>query len=162
MILDSRNEFADAVSLNTGAAGTYLIGSQIDVSLTGVSTTPGHIGAIEDLYLVLSVDTGIAAGSAGTVQFILASDDSASIATNGTATVHYTSPAFVTGAGTGTTTLKAGTVLAVIELPKSFTYERYLGILQVTGTTAVTAGKINAFLTQGPAMWAPFDAPASA
>lgn len=162
MIFDSRNEFADAVALNTGAAGTYLIGSQIDVSLAGVSTTPGHIGAIDDMYLVISVDTGITAGTAGTVQFQLASDDTASIATNGTATVHFTTAAFATGTGTGTGALKAGTVLAVIELPKSFSYERYLGVLQVTGTAAVTAGKVNAFLTGDPALWAAFDAPASA
>ena len=162
MIFDSRNEFCDAVSLNTGAAGTYLLGSQIDMSLTGVSTSPGHVGAIDDMYLVITVDTGITAASAGTVQFKLASDDTASIATNGTATEHFSTAAFVTGSGTGTTTLKAGTVLAIIEMPKSFSYERYLGVLQVTGTTAISAGKINAFLTGDPALWAAFDAPASA
>lgn len=162
MIFDARNEFCDAVSLNTGAAGTYLIGSQIDVSLAGVSTSPGNIGAIDDVYLVISVDTGIGAGSAGTVQFQLASDDTASIATNGTATVHLTTAAFATGTGTAAGALKAGTVLAVMEMPKAFNYERYLGILQVTGTTAISAGKINAFLTTDPAVWAAFDSPAQA
>jgi hypothetical protein len=162
MIIDSRNEFADAVALNTGAAGTYLIGSQIDVSVTGASATPGHIGAVDDMYLVIAVDTGIAAASAGTVQFQLASDDTASVAVNGTATVHFTTAAFVTGAATGTGALKAGTVLAIMELPKSFSYERYLGVLQVTGTTAISAGKINAFLTADPALWASFDAPSQA
>lgn len=162
MILDERTEFADAVALNTGAAGTYLIGDQVDVSLAGVSATPGHIGAVDDLYLVIQVDTGITAGSAGTVQFQLVSDDSASVATNGTATVHLTTAAFATGTGTGTTTLKAGTVLACMELPKTFSYERYLGLLQVTGTAAITAGKINAFLTPDPALWAAFDSPSQA
>lgn len=162
MILDSRNEFCDAVSLNTGAAGTYLIGNQIDMSLAGVSTSPGLVGAIDDMYLVISVDTGIGAGSAGTVQFQLVSDDSASIATNGTATVHAVTAAFATGTGTAAGALKAGTVLAVIEMPKAFNYERYLGILQVTGTAAVTAGKVNAFLTTDPAMWAAFDSPPQA
>ena len=33
MILDERNEFADAVALNTGAAGSYLIGDQIDLGV---------------------------------------------------------------------------------------------------------------------------------
>lgn len=162
MILDSRNEFADALALNTGAAGTYLLGNQIDVSLAGVSTTPGNIGAVDDVYLVISVDTGITAGSAGTVQFQLVSDDTAGVATNGTATVHLTTPAFVTGTGTGTGTLKAGTTLFVAKLPKAFNYERYLGLLQVTGTAAITAGKINAFLTSDPAVWAAFDSPAQA
>ena len=162
MILDARNEFCDAVALNTGAAGTYLLGSQIDASLAGVAVTPGLIGAIEDIYLMITVDTGITAGSAGTIQFKLASDDTAAVATNGTATDHIATAAFVTGAGTGTTTLKPGTVLACVEMPKGFNYERYLGILQVTGTTAISAGKINAFLTTDPAMWAAFDSPAQA
>lgn len=157
MILDSRNEFCDAVALNTGAAGSYLLGNQID---QGTAPTPGPgIGHGDSLYLVIAVDTGITAGSAGTVSFSLVSDDSAAIATNGTATVHFTTAAFVTGTGTGTTTLKAGTVLAVVELPRAFNYERYLGILQTTGTAAITAGKINAFLTKDPAGWAAHDAP---
>lgn len=162
MILDKRNEFCDAVSLNTGAAGTYLLGDQIDVSLAGVATAPGQIGAVDGIYLVITVDTGIAAGSAGTVSFSLVSDDTASIATNGTATVHFTTQAFITGTGTATGALKAGTVLAAVQLPKSFAYERYLGILQTTGTTAITAGKINAFLTADPALWAAYDAPTQA
>ena len=159
MILDSRNEFCDAVALNTGAAGTYLLGNQIDL---GAVAAPGPVGAIDDMYLVITVDTGITAGSAGTVQFQLASDDSASVATNGTATVHAMTAAFATGTGTGTGALKAGTTLAVIEMPKGFNYERYLGILQVTGTAAVTAGKINAFLTPDPALWAAYDSPTQA
>ena len=163
MIFDSRNEFCDATSLNTGAAGTYLLGNQIDVSLAGVSTTPGNIGAIDDMYLVITVDTGIeVASSTGTVSFSLVSDDSASIATNGTATVHATTAAFATSTTSDTTTLKAGTTLAVIEMPKAFNYERYLGILQTTGTTAISAGKINAFLTADPAVWAAFDSPSQA
>lgn len=149
MIVDSRNEFCDATSLNTGAAGTYLIGSQID---TGAAN---NIGALDDLHLVIQVQTGITAGAAGTVAFSLASDDSASIATNGTATVHFTTAAFTTG----TSAIAAGTVLACVPMPKGFNYERYLGILQVTGTQAITAGKIDAFLTPNPAQWAAYDSP---
>ena len=156
MILDSRNEFCDAVALNTGAAGSYLLGNQID---QGVTASPGPAGHGTELYLVIAVDTGITAGSAGTVSFSLVSDDSASIATNGTATVHFTTAAFVTGTGTGTTTLKPGPVLAVVALPRAFNYERYLGVLQTTGTAAITAGKINAFLTTDPTGWAAYDAP---
>lgn len=148
MILDSRNEFCDAVSLNTGAAGTYLIGSQIDTGLAN------NIGAIDDLYLVIQVQTGITAAAAGTVSFSLASDDSAAISTS-TSTVHFTTAASVTG----TTAIAAGTVLACVALPKGFTYERYLGILQTTGTAAITAGKIDAFLTPNPAQWAAYDSP---
>jgi hypothetical protein len=144
MILDSRNEFADAVSLNTGAAGTYLIGSQIDLT-----TVAGGLGYGDQLYLVVSVDTGINAASAGTVQFQLASDDSASIATDGTATILASSPALVTSTTSGNAggSLAAGKTLWVVELPIVPEAERYLGIRQVTGTAAISAGKINAFLT---------------
>lgn len=139
MILDERLEICDATSLNTGAAGTYLLGDQIDL---GVAR---DVGAGEPLYLVITVDTAITtAGSAGTVQFQLASDASASIATDGSASVHASSKAWVTGS----TPIPAGTVLLCVALPMEGTvYERYLGLLQVTGTTALNAGKINAFLT---------------
>lgn len=151
MILDSLNEFCDATALNTGAAGTYLIGNQIDL---GAGDKP--IGATDCAYVVLTVDTGITvASSTGTVQFLLASDSTASIATDGSATVHMMTKAWATS----TTAIAAGTVLGVFELPPGFTYERYLGILQVTGTTAVNAGKINAFITYDPAVWAAYDSP---
>lgn len=151
MILDKRTEFADAVALNTGAAGTYLIGSQVDL---GVAR---NVGNGEPLYLVITVDTAITAGASGTVAFSLASDDSAAVSTS-TSTIHFTTPAFAVGAG-----IAAGTVLAAIALPADGNaYEQFLGILQITGVAAVTAGKINAFLTHDVAKWIAYDSPAQA
>jgi hypothetical protein len=148
MILDKRNEFCDAVALNTGAAGTYLVGDQIDL---GVARDMGNG---EPMYLVITVDTLPTSGGAATAQFQLASDASASIATNGTATVHLETKAFAISE------MAAGTMLAAIALPlEGVAYERYLGILQVTGTAAFTAGKINAFLTHDVAKWKSYDAP---
>lgn len=140
MIIDKRMELCDAVSLNTGAAATYLLGDQVDL---GVAR---DVGDGEDLFFVVTVDTAITtAGAAGTLTLQLASDDSAAIATNGTATVHAQSKAWVTGA----TPIAAGTVLFCVALPKEgAVYERYLGLLQVTGTTALNAGKINAFFSK--------------
>lgn len=156
MILDERTEFCDAQALNTGGAATYNIGDQIDLGLAGRGI--GEAG--DQLYLVLQVATGIAAGSAGTVQFQLVSDDSGTPATNGTQSIHLQTRAFTTGTGTGTGALKAGTVLGVFALPiEGVTYERYLGIQQVTGTAALTAGAIDAFLTPTPAAWKAYDAP---
>ena len=148
MILDKRTEFADAVALNTGAAGTYLIGSQLDLSEVR------DVGNGKEIYLVVTVATGIElASSTGTVAFKLASDDSAAVSTS-TSTVHYTSPEFATSTTTDTTTLAAGTVLFAVPLPlEGNAYERYLGILQVTGTTAISAGAINAFLTFDVQKW---------
>jgi hypothetical protein len=141
MIMDSRLEFADAVALNTGAAGTYLIGSQVDLGADGVNDVDG-------LYLVVNVDTAATSGGSATLQISLASDDTASISTT-TSTIHYTSPAIPVAS------LTAGYFVCKVELPKG-TYERYLGILQVTGTAAFTAGKVNAFLTNDPYTWKSF------
>lgn len=148
MILDKRTEFCDATALNTGVAGTYLIGSQIDIG------TVRDVGAGSEVYFVVTVATGIElASSTGTVAFKLASDDSASVSTS-TSTVHYTSPEFATSTTTDTTTLAAGTVLFAVPLPlEGNAYERYLGILQVTGSTAISAGAINAFLTTDVQKW---------
>ena len=151
MILDKRNEFCDATALNTGAAGTYLIGDQIDLGAAR------DVGNGEPLYLVITVDTPPTSAGAATAQFTLASDNTASIATDGTASVHFQTKAFTIAEMT------AGAVLAAVPLPlEGVAYERFLGILQTTGTAAFTGGKINAFLTHDVAKWkshaAPFQA----
>lgn len=153
MILDSRNEFADAVALNTGAAGTYLIGSQIDLTagLAIGGNTIAYPGNSDGLYLVVMVDTAATSGGSATLQIKLASDDTASISTT-TSTVHFVSDAIAVA------NLTAGAVVCCVELPRG-TYERYLGILQVTGTAAFTAGKLNAFLTMDPKTFTPIAAP---
>ena len=157
MIIDKRTEFCDAVSCNTGAAGTYNLGDVIDL---GAVSPSRDLGGDMALYLVVTVDTGITtAGSAGTVAFQLISDAQDAPLTNGTQTVHAVSRAFVTGA----TAIAAGTVLFAIQLPiEGAVYERYLGIQQVTGTTALNAGKINAFLTEDVARWKAYDSPTQA
>lgn len=142
MILDERGEFCDATALNTGAAGSYLIGDVIDTQNDGINDVDG-------LYLVIQVDTAVTSGGSATVQFHLASDAGATIATDGTATYHYSGPAIAKA------TLIAGYQVACVELPKG-TYERYLGILQTTAVAALTAGKVNAFLTNDPKSWKAF------
>jgi len=149
MILDRLNEFCDATALNTGAAGTYLLGNQIDLGLAARDVGVGESA----MFLVIQVSTGITvASSTGTVSFSLASDDSAAISTS-TASIHATSRAWATS----TSAIAAGTVLFCIQLPPAGTvYERYLGILQTTGTTALNAGAIDAFLTTDVAKWKPY------
>jgi len=150
MIMDERNEFADATSV-AAAAGTALIGDVIDLG-----TVARDIGNGQPMYLVITTDTEIiTGGSAGTLQFILASDAQAAIATDGTATVHWASQAFVTDdAAVNAVQFNAGGVIACIALPlQGPVYERFLGILAVTATTTTTAGKINAFLTPDPIGW---------
>jgi hypothetical protein len=144
MILDERTEFADATALNTGAPGTFNIGDVIDTRSASIdpNVTKDHEGS--DLYLVIQVDT-TATGGATTGQFRLVSDD---VATPDlvTATVHYTGPAIAVAS------LVAGYRYCAVRLP-SGSYERYIGIQQITGGAAFTAGKVNAFLTSDPALW---------
>lgn len=150
MILDKRTEFADAVAVNTGAAGTYLVGNQIDLG-----AAQRDVGNGEPIYLVISAAEAITAGASGTLKFALASDAQAAIATDGSATVHIETPVYTVGAG-----IAAGTVLAAVALPiEGKVYERYLGILQTTGAAAATAGKIDAFLTLDVAKWKAYDSP---
>lgn len=142
MITDKYNTFAKATALNTGAAGTYLLGDVIDL------TVETDIGQSTELYLVVTVETTATSAGAATLEIQLASDAQAAIATDGSATVHAKSATFAV------TDLSAGVNIMKIELPREgLAYERYLGILQVTGVAAFTAGAINAFLTPNPSGW---------
>lgn len=147
MIMDDRLEFADALSV-AAVAGTALIGDVVD---TGAIAR--DIGSGKDLWFVITVDTEIiTGGGAGTIQFQLVSDAQAAIATDGSASVHYSSKAFVTGnAASNDSQLNAGEVTVAVAVPmQGVVYERFLGVLAIIATTTVTAGKINAFLTYDP------------
>lgn len=141
MIMDEFNEFCDATALNTGAAGTYLIGDVIDLGVDGLD-----LGAGEDLYCVMKVATTATSGGSATGTFKLASDSTAAIDTAGNATEHFVTDAIPVA------TLVAGYQIAAFRLPAG-TYERYLGILQTTGTAAFTAGAVDVFLTKDIAAW---------
>lgn len=150
MIMDERNEFADAASV-AAAAGTALIGDVIDLGATA-----RDMGSGQPLYLVITTDTEIiTGGAAGTIKFQLASDAQAAIATDGSASVHIDTGTFITDdAAANDSQMNAGGVIFCGPLPRQGrVYERYLGILAVIATTTVTAGKINAFLTLDPSKW---------
>jgi hypothetical protein len=148
MILDERTEFCDATALNTGAAGNYLIGDVVDL---GVAR---DLGGDMATYLVITVDTTATSGGSATGQFNLVTDDNASL----------TSPTTLVSSKAWTVaTMTAGTVLMAVQLPLEGTaYERYIGIQQVTGTAAFTAGKVNAFVTMDVARWKAYDSPSQA
>ena len=154
MILDERSEFADAVSV-AATAGTTLIGDVMDLGTDGVNQ-------VNDLYLVIQTSTEIiTGGTAGTIQFFLCSDAAATLASAVVAncTTHYASPILITDdSAANSTQLNAGEYITVIQVPRGV-YERYLGILCTVGTTTVTAGAINAFLTPEAPAWKAYDAP---
>lgn len=141
MILDERTEFCDATSLNTGAAADYVIGDSIDLGLAA-----RDIGNGDGLWFVVTVDTTATSGGAATLAVSLATDDNSSLSS---ATKIVTSPVIAVAS------LTAGTNVFTVKVP-SATYERFIGIVQTTGTAAFTAGKINAFLTNDIAKWKPY------
>lgn len=156
MILSNLDLFAaPATALNTGGAGSYLVGDVIDLGTpngpTAVtsSTVFRDIGGADPLFLVIQIDTAVTSAGAATVQFKLVSDAQAAIATDGTASEHFVTAAIAKA------TLIIGYRVCAVQLPRDggVPYERYLGILQVTGTAALTAGAFSAFLTRDPSLW---------
>ena len=146
-ILDERSEFCDATALNTGGAASYLIGDVYDSNpCTTAPNTTQDLGTGTDLYLVVTVDTSVTSGGAGTYAFKLCSDAQAAIAVDGTQTIHFAT-ALIPKA-----TLVAGYQVCCVKLP-SGSYERYIGVVQETAVAAATAGKVNAFLTSDPGLY---------
>lgn len=149
MIMDERTEFADATALNTGGAGSYLVGDVYDTGGDGWNIADG-------LYLVIIVATTATSGGSATGQFHLCSDAQAAIAVDGSATYHFSTDAIPVA------TLAAGYRVCAVRLPHG-EYERYVGIVQTTATAAFTAGAIDAFLTPDVSQWKAFaNAPSAA
>jgi hypothetical protein len=141
MILDERTEFCDATALNTGGAGSYLVGDQIDLTLAR------DIGRGEPIYFVITIDTTLV-GATNTTSFSLCSDAQAAIAVDGSQTTHFTSQVFAVA------TLVAGFMPVCVAVPwEGAVYERYVGVVHTTAVAALSAGKINAFLTHDAAKW---------
>ena len=142
MITDKLNTFALNTAMNTGGAGSYLIGDVIDMQ------NLRDLGQGNPLYLVIQVSTAATSGGSATASFSLVSDAQAAIAVNGTATVHVTSPVIPVAS------LTLGRSILVVALPmEGNTYERFVGILQTTAAAAFTGGTIDAFLTMDVAKW---------
>lgn len=146
MLMDERTEFADATALNTGAAGSYLVGDVIDLDPCEVSPNVVQDLQGSELFLVIQVATPPTSGGAATAAFSLASDAQAAIAVDGSQTEHFRTKAF------SIAEMAAGAILACVKLPRG-SYERYLGVVQTTAVAAFTGGAINAFLTADPAIW---------
>jgi hypothetical protein len=140
MIMSVRDEFCSKTALWTAGTGLALVGNVIDSSVVR------DLGSGRPVYLVILVDTAVTSAGAATVEFDLVSDAQAAIAVDGSASVHFKSTAFPKAS------LIAGFAAVVVALPFNggVPYEQFLGILQNVGTAALTAGKINAFLTLDP------------
>lgn len=147
MILDERTEFADATALGA-STGLRLVGDVIDLGTDGINE-------VDHIEFYVSVDTAVTSAGTTTVQFLLASDAAAAIATDGSATVHFASGSIDKAA------LTVGAMPVKVTLPKG-QYERYLGVLANVGTTAVTTGAVSAGFTPLAPTWKAFDSPSQA
>lgn len=143
MIIDKRATFADGTSAALGLGLSALIGDVYD--RRAATTNPNVVADQEgsDIYLVIQVKTTFV-GATSTTRFELSSDSTENLATS--RTIHFVTPTFPVAS------LVAGALLACVRLP-SGSYERYIGIFEVNGVAAVTAGNINAFLTIDPALY---------
>lgn len=135
MIIDKNLQIATALALPTGL-GLGLVGDQIPLGSIGRDPANGR-----PLHLVISVTSAILSAGAATVEFQLVSDAQAAIAVDGTATVHSKTHAFPKA------TLVAGFQIAIPLPPQFPAYEAFIGLISNVGTAALTAGSINAFVT---------------
>lgn len=138
MILDERTEFCDATALNTGGAGSYLLGDHIDTSIAR------DLGNGKDVEFVVSVDTTATSGGSATLTVNLITSANSDMSSP---TVIVGSPTFALAA------ITAGTTLFRVQIPASANWARYVGVQQVTGTAAFTGGAVSAFLTPAAANW---------
>lgn len=143
MILDERNEFADATSVGTPNNTTVNVGDVIDLGIPA-----RDVGQGQPVYLVIQVTTAIGSGGAATVSFLLSSDSTGTIAVDGSQTVHWESDIFALA------TLVAGFQLVVALPMENPEYEQFLGVqVRENAGQALNAGAINAFLTLDPPGW---------
>jgi hypothetical protein len=134
MLSDTRAQFCAATALNTGGAGSYLIGDTIDLSDIASDLGPGG----RDLFLVVSMATNATSGGSATAQFALVTDAADSFGSPAVIAVSDVLPV---------ASMVAGSYAWVLQVPHRGAYERYLRLRQTTGTAAFNGGTINAFFT---------------
>lgn len=140
MILDKLVEFCDATAIAAATAGAGICGNYIDMG--DAKQFPGYS---DGAYVVIRMQTAADGGVGASKQFLLQSSTLTAL-TGGTTKVHYTTPAIVFGS------LTAGALVAAFELPKD-TYQRYLGLWMINSVDTISAGNVDAFITNDPAFW---------
>ncbi len=134
MIMDNLTKFCQDEAA-FGTAATRLEGSQIDLGVAARS-----VGMGTPVYVIIVVEVAFSGGTS--VNFIVASDATAAVATDGSASVHGQTGAIAVA------DLTLGKRF-VIPLTTGVEYEQFLGLLVTTvGTT--TVGSITAFISPDP------------
>lgn len=140
-ITDKLSTFGLAEALNTGAAGSYILGDALDLQ------NARDIANGRPLYVVISVSTTATSGGSATGAFsILAAAADPAITSDNVL--------LATGA-IAVADMTAGDTLAVLALPMegAVAYTQYIGLMQTTAVAAFTAGAINAYITMDPPVW---------
>src|SRR5690606_33549460 len=107
-ISDKLATFADDTALNTGAAGNYVIGDQIDLGVAAAGL--GAMTGLAALYVVIAVEDAATSEGSATASFSLLTDDDSAM---GTPTVLATTAALPVASMT------SGTQVAVLAIPPS-------------------------------------------
>lgn len=146
MIIDKNLEFADAVAVGALNNTTGNLGDVADLGLTG-----RDIGTGTPLFLIIQITTAFTSGGSAIVNFQLVSDGVSSPAVDGSQTIHLKTDDFPVA------NLTLGKTF-VIPVPTGIEdvtdYERFLGVqARETGSQALTAGAVNAFLTLDSYGW---------
>jgi len=134
MFIDSRLRFANALAVPT-AIGAAAVGDTIDAGADGA------IGNSDGLYLVVNATAAFTSAGAATVAFELVSDVTPVI--GAAPTVHASTAAIPVAS------LIPGFQIFKVELPIDV-YNRYLAVRAVVAAAVLTAGSIDAFITNDP------------
>lgn len=139
MIIDRLSTFAGPTALSTAAPATAKFGSAIDLVRAGLDLGEGM-----PLFWYTSVAVAATSGGAATLALQLVTADDDPLTTN--VEVLLQTGTFALAA------LAAGAVLTNVALPLR-SYRRFIGVRQVIGTAALTAGSLHSMLLEDTQNW---------
>lgn len=146
MLIDSRSRFAVPTALSTAAPATAKFGEALDMSVAS------DLGEGHPIYLFARVSTAATSGGSATLVLQLVTADNEALTTN--VEVVWQTPSFPVAS------LTLNARLAQVSLPY-YNYRRWIGLRQVIGTAALTAGAVEAFLTTDQSAWRAYPEAAS-
>lgn len=141
MLTDKLLTVGMPVALSTASPATSKLGDAIDLAVADLDQGEGW-----PFYFYASVAVAATSGGAATLALQVVTADNEALTTN--PTVLLTTPTYALAA-----VGPAGARLAMIAIPKGLLYQRWLGVRQVVGGVAFTAGSVNAFFTLDPDNW---------
>lgn len=149
MIISERDEFCTATSA-VGNGASAIVGDVMDTQV-GTLNTLNNLGSEDSLFWIVQVTTSYSGGTS--VNFELASDSTADLATS--RTTHIQTGAIAVASLTAPGTNGNGGFQFVSRLPPNKNYERYLGTWKTTVGNVAT-GAINSFLSRDASRWAAY------